>query len=189
MKKRLRYLTLLLCLILAGCSKKDQMIDYIPTTVSKGETGDTAASGDTAEQGDKSEAGDTDEASDTEASDEAAQDGDSTDSKPIHVGQTTTMYVKLGEYNAVLNVRATPSKDGEIVGFLVHTERVNVIEIVDGWASFKYNGAICYVSADFLVDERPAYIDPPTITPKPTNTPNPTATSAPENDQELPPEI
>jgi uncharacterized protein YgiM (DUF1202 family) len=103
----------------------------------------------------------------------------------------------MGEYDAVLNVRATPSKDGDIVGFLVHTEKVEVIEIKDGWASFEYNNAICYVSSDFLVDTRPDYIAPPSPTPKPVpaDTPTPTPTPTPKpakpatDGGEAPPEI
>jgi uncharacterized protein YgiM (DUF1202 family) len=83
------------------------------------------------------------------------------------------MYVKLDQYGGFLNVRATPSTDGEAVGFLVHAEQIDVIEITDGWASFVYNDKVCYVNADFLVKERPEYLDPPTPTPKPKVTPTP----------------
>ncbi len=216
MKKNFLYIVLLSILVLAGCSKQNQMPDYIPTTVNGAEAGDSDgtktpgagdASGDTAEADDAGVSDGSDASDNTDASDAAgtsgdtgetgaSEDGDGTaDGTPVHVGQTTTKYVKLGEYDAVLNVRETPSKDGKIVGFLVHTEKIDVIEITDGWASFVYNGAVSYTSADFLVDERPAYIEPPTSTPKPTNTPKPTSTPAPTNsptpeeDQELPPEI
>jgi uncharacterized protein YgiM (DUF1202 family) len=107
--------------------------------------------------------------------------------------------VKLDKYDAILNVRGTPSKDGEVVGFLVHTEKIEVIDIVDGWASFAQGGEVRYVSADFLVNERPEYIEPPTLSPAPTNKPTPTTkpvqdkpvqNSTPEADSEdAPPEI
>ncbi len=129
---------LIFILMLTGCSKEEQMTSFIPT----------AAPSLDAEDGN-----DTIGPTATPAP------------KTIYVGQTTTKYVKLSEYDDVLNVRSAPSTDSDIVGFLVHTEKVDVIDIVDGWASFVYNDAICYVNADYLVDEKPAYLDPPTPTP------------------------
>lgn len=89
-------------------------------------------------------------------------------------------YVKLNEFGDTLNVRTAPTtKENNRVGFLVHSEKIEVIEIKDGWASFMYHDRVCYVSADYLVDERPPAIEPPQATPTPTPTPEPT--EAPES--------
>lgn len=117
----------------------------------------------------------------TQASSDDTSSSDSTTDE--FTGKTTTKYVKLNNYNGILNIRATPAKDGEVVGFLVHTESVEVISIENGWASFMYKGVKCYVSAEFLVDKKPAYIAPPTVTPTPAITPTPkpgSVTVAPE---------
>ena len=87
--------------------------------------------------------------------------------------------MKLDDYDAILNIRSAPSREGEIVGFLVHTEQVEVISVEDGWASFVYQDEIRYVSADFLVDKKPAYIEPPTPTAEPTPTEEPDPNEAP----------
>lgn len=82
--------------------------------------------------------------------------------EPVVTGETTTKYVKLSSYGAILNIRSAPStEEDNVVGFLVHTEAVEVISIEDGWASILYNDEICYVSEDFLVDFVPPYISPP----------------------------
>lgn len=145
--------------ILSGCSKKNQMTDFIPTQAP--EVNSDAI---------------------TDNSDDAAAQEEITVTptpKPIIVGQTTKKYVQLDEYGGTLNVRQTPSATGTKVGFLVHAEEVDVINIADGWASFLYNGAICYVNADFLVDQQPAFLEPPTPTPKPSITPTPKPEAAP----------
>ena len=79
---------------------------------------------------------------------------------PVYQGSTTTMYVKLSTSDGTLNIRDNPSADGQVVGFLVHTEKVEVIDIEDGWASFVYQDEISYVSDEYLVDEKPDYINP-----------------------------
>lgn len=116
---------------------------------------------------------------------EAVEEEEPEDTEPVYVGETTTMYVRLNSPDAILNVRSLPSRDGEIVGFLVHTEQVNVIEIKDGWASFVYGTEICYVSEDFLGYKKPSVIAPPT--------PIPQGAAEPETNQEVdsenPPEI
>lgn len=81
------------------------------------------------------------------------------DGGPAYQGPTTTKYVELTTNDGILNIRNSPST-GEVVGFLVHMEKVEVIDIVDGWASFVYQDEICYVSEGFLVDEKPDYINP-----------------------------
>lgn len=140
-------------LILTGCSKKEQMASFIPTPAPSEETDAVT--------------------DDDEAVTEQEEPSATPTSKPIVVGQTTTMYAKLDEFGGTLNIRQTPSTSGTKMGFLVHAEKVDVIEIKDGWASFLYNGAICYVNASYLVSEQPEYLEKPTPTPKPANTPTP----------------
>ena len=156
MKKSIYLFLLMMILLLTGCNKKDEeMTSFIPTQAPT-EDGDTVA-------GDEAQ---TNQEEVTEAA--------STPSA-VHVGQTTPMYVKMDEYGATLNVRSTPSTSGEAVGFLVHGEKIRVAEIADGWASFVYNDALCYVNADYLVNEQPEYLEPPTPTPTPKVTPTPEA--------------
>lgn len=132
MKKIIGLLILIAAALLAGCGKKDQMVDFIPTAIP------------------------------TQSSEDATASGMNVTPTPqvAYVGKTITKYVKLTEYNDVLNIRSAPSTDSEAVGFLVHTEAVNVIEIKDGWASIAYNNTICYVNADYLVDKKPELITP-----------------------------
>ncbi|HWT73494.1 MAG TPA: SH3 domain-containing protein [Mobilitalea sp.] len=163
MKKSIYLLIISILILLSGCSKKDQLTNFIPTQVPEEVT------------------------TSVEGTDENAQTDAETAVTPtpaaIHIGATTTKYVKLDEYGGYLNIRSKPSTDAEAVGFLVHAEEVKVIEIKDGWASILYNDAICYVNADFLVDERPAYLTPPPPTPTPIVTPTPvpgTAVAPPE---------
>lgn len=96
------------------------------------------------------------------------------DEEPLYTGKTIEKYVKLNNYGATLNVRNKPSMESDVVGYLVHTEKINVIEIKDGWASFVYHNEICYVSEDYLVDWKPPYLSPPTSTPTPEPSPTPT---------------
>ena len=96
----------------------------------------------------------------------------------MDVSETTTKYVKLSTYGAILNVRSSPTtEEDNIVGFLVHTEPVEVISIENNWAKFLYHGEIRYVSADYLVDTIPMFLlrilkqlpaPTPTLTPTPT---------------------
>lgn len=168
MKKSLLLIILFTALMMTGCgNKNEQFTSFIPTPMPESEnnSGETI-SGD-ATEGTEETIGENAEATPTP--------------KPLHVGQTTTMYVKLDEYDAILNIRSTPSKDGDVVGFLVHTEKLQVIDIVDGWASFAQGDSIRYVSADFLVNERPEYLEPPTPTPSPIPSEKPTPTNKPES--------
>jgi hypothetical protein len=164
MKKSIVLFMILTVFLLTGCSQKEQMTSFIPTQTPE-------------------EVSDNTTPEDTSGEDAATEGTEATPTpKEIHVGQTTPMYVKLDKYGAFLNIRPTPSTDSEPVGFLVHAEEIDVIEIADGWASFLYNNAICYVNSDFLVDERPEYLEPPTATPAPTPkaTPTPKASSTPK---------
>ena len=165
---------------MAGCQPKEQMASFIPTKTPEQ---------DYETQPDKENG---------EDEDQEAEEATPTP-KELHVGQTTSMYVKLDTYGGFLNIRPMPSTDGEPVGLLVHAEKVDVIEITDGWASIARNGEICYVNADYLVKERPAYLEPPTATPSPTPEPPtatpsptpkpPTATSIPTTEPEITPDI
>ncbi len=152
MKKSIYLFLLMMVLLLTGCNKKqEEMTSFIPT---QAPTDAGAAVGGEEAQSEQAEV--------TEA---AVTPG------VVHVGQTTPMYVKMDKYGGTLNVRSTPSTSGEAVGFLVHGEKIGVADITDGWASFVYNGALCYVNADYLVTEQPEYLDPPTPTPTPKVTP------------------
>ncbi len=175
MKKSLLLVIIITLLTMTGCSDKGEFASFIPTPAP--ESNDSI--------------GDVEAEEPSEDSSETSEEATPTP-KSLHVGQTTTMYVKLDKYDAILNVRATPSREGDIVGFLVHTEKIEVIDIVDGWASFAQGGEVRYVSADFLVKERPDYIKPPT--PAPTNKPTPTnkpaqVTTEEDDADEAPPEI
>lgn len=158
MKYKLYIVLGLLVFLLAGCSPKDQMANIIvaPTpTPSAEEEPDTAH----VEEGQDNE-------------NEAGNEEEAEDEEPIVVGATITKFVKLNKYNDTLNVRAEPSTNGAKVGFLVHAEKVEVIDIVDGWARFVKDNKYVYCSADYLVDEKPEYLQPPTSTPSPTPDPN-----------------
>ncbi|MBH1940043.1 SH3 domain-containing protein [Mobilitalea sibirica] len=169
MKKRLLGLLIMIAVFaFLGCDKPEQVTNFIPTPIPLLEEDD--------EQGTE----DTKEKEGTEDSTE--ETGDSTKDekdKPDFLGKPITKYVKLSEYDGILNIRKEPSTDSEIVGFLVHTEKIDVVSIENGWASFLYMDEICYVSEDFLVDKKPAYISPPTPTPSPTPTPIPDPNEAP----------
>ncbi|MGF7143296.1 uncharacterized protein YgiM (DUF1202 family) [Anaerotaenia torta] len=171
MKKSILFIILTAAVMMAaGCSnKEDEMPDFIPTPIPK--NGGEVTDSENTTAGEEPGSEETPEDSGTEEA-----PGDDTQATPtpptVHVGQTTVMYVKLKAYGAILNVRSAPSKDSDIVGFLVHTERIRVVDIADGWASFLYNDEVCYVSADYLVTERPEYLTPPTHTPVPTVKPN-----------------
>ena len=163
MKKNMIYLCIVIVavFILSGCKAEDEQSFYIPSPVVTQEP--------SKEQTKPSE----------KAEEPTGEADEEPSDKPVHVGKTTTQYVKLDDYDAILNIRSAPSREGEIVGFLVHTEQVEVISIEDGWASFVYQDEIRYVSADFLVDKKPAYIAPPTPTTEPTPTKEPDPNEAP----------
>lgn len=99
---------------------------------------------------------------------------DDNEDEPLYVGETTTKYVKLSTYGAILNVRSSPTtEEDNVVGFLVHTEAIEVISIENGWAKFLFQDEIKYVSSDYLVDTVPPYVSPPILTLTPTPTPVP----------------
>lgn len=145
MKKNLIYIIIgMAVMIFAGCKNNDQETNFIPTI-----------SPDPLEE----------EVFNPEDMDENSEEDneDSENEDPFIIGETTTKYVKLSRYGAILNVRSAPTtEEDNVVGFLVHTEPVEVISIEDGWASFLYKGQVSYVSEDYLVDFVPPYISPPT---------------------------
>ncbi|HKL80353.1 MAG TPA: SH3 domain-containing protein [Mobilitalea sp.] len=175
MKKNIVYLMIIVAIFaLPGCKKKDQETNFIPTpTVApKPVEGDTS-----------------DEVSEDVVEDSGEPVGSDQD-EPVYTGKTITKFAKLDDYDAILNIRSTPSKDGEIVGFLVHTEQIEVISIENGWASFVYKNEVRYVSEDFLTDKKPSYITPPTPTPSPEPTKAPSTESTQETSlSDAPPEI
>lgn len=161
-KNRFYFIIIFAVFVLSGCKSADEQTFFVPTPeITEGPSGDQNS-----------------ESSEDSAGEAEANDPEDND-EPVYVGKTTTKYVKLDNYDAILNIRSAPSRDGEIVGFLVHTEQVEVISIENGWASFVYQDQIRYVSADFLVDKKPAYLAPPTSTPKPTPTKKPDPSDAP----------
>lgn len=57
--------------------------------------------------------------------------------------------VEVGTY---LNIRATPSKRGKVLGTIDNGTLIDVVEINDGWAKISYRGEeIGYVASDYLV--------------------------------------
>lgn len=160
MKKKLICLLILgTVLILAACKKKnDQETNFIPSIP-------PVFTGDELEFPNET-IDDLEEPTDTP---------DDIEDEPEHVGETITKYVKLRTYGAILNVRSSPTtEEDNVVGFLVHTEPIEVISIENNWAKFLYQDEVRYVSADYLVDTVPPYVSPPmlTSTPTPTSTPS-----------------
>ncbi len=49
-----------------------------------------------------------------------------------------------------LNVRATPSSNGKVIGKLQHYDDIEVISIDNDWAKIKYKDKEAYVSAKFI---------------------------------------
>lgn len=74
----------------------------------------------------------------------------------------TIMFVKLQHYGSTLNVRDNPSMNGNIIGKMEHGDSVEVISMEDGWATINYNDGTAYVSCDYLVQEEPSTLKPPT---------------------------
>jgi hypothetical protein len=168
MKKNIYILIGLMVFVLAGCGKKDQMVNFIPTPTPAADNEKVEVTEDSAAGNGEDTPGDTNE--------------DGSADTPVVEGNTTAKYVKLSEYGAVLNVRSEPSTDGKVVGSLVHAEKVEVVKIEDGWACFVLKDKYAYVKADFLVDEKPAFLEPPTPTPTPVPTLPPTNTPTPETE-------
>lgn len=196
MRKYLFLLLILSVAVLSGCKKEEQMPDFIPTNLLEDNTDnngeDANKPGDNSQTDDKlgqeDETTQPDDGSDNDGND----NNDNKDALPVVVGKTTTKYVKLNQFGGSLNVRPTPSTEGTPVGFLVHAEAVEVIEVKDGWASILYKGNICYVKSEYLVDKQPPYLEPPTPTPKPTAAPTPKPAAddgAAPAEEELPDEI
>ena len=58
-----------------------------------------------------------------------------------------------------LNVRATPSANGRLMGFLNHGDTVTVEKIQNGWATISYNGKTCFISEKYIVVEKKEEIE------------------------------
>lgn len=133
-------------LVLAGCKGTNQETNFIPMQPPASMDDDLDMPDDIIE--------DTEEPTDTL---------DDMEDEPVYLGDAITKYVKLSRYGAILNVRSAPTTDEDnVVGFLVHTEAVEVVSIEGEWAKLLYNDEIRYVSAEYLVDFIPPYISPPT---------------------------
>jgi hypothetical protein len=75
-------------------------------------------------------------------------------------GKVQIKYVNLSKYGASLNVRSEPSSDAKIIGKLMHMQKVEVIDIQNGWACYKEGDKLRYVNADYLVDDPPKALTP-----------------------------
>ena len=158
--KNIKYLALgLMVLTLGGCSSSNKIEDFIPTpTVMP-----------------------TPIIQDEEEPDERDEVETPIEELDINTLETTSMYIKLSKFGSTLNVRSAPDTSSDIVGHLVHREKIEVVEITeDGWAIFKDKDVLKYVSADFVVEKKPEYLDPPSATP----TPIPTPTDPPAQEEE-----
>jgi len=156
MKKILICFIIGVVFILTACKKDDEEANFIPTMPPDYPEEEMDFPGEDSEDvpGEP-----------TDAHDDTEEPADDEDIDPDSV-ETTTKYVKLRTFGSILNVRSTPAiEEGNIVGFLVHTEPVEVISIEDNWAKILYHGEVRYVSADYLSDTVPPYISPPTPTP------------------------
>ena len=49
-----------------------------------------------------------------------------------------------------LNVRATPTSNGKVLGKVEYYDRIEVDTIVNGWAQIKYNDRKAYVNANYI---------------------------------------
>lgn len=107
--------------------------------------------------------------------------------RPV-IERSTEMYVKLNDFGSTLTIRAGAGTDTEKIGFLVHAEKVNVIETSGDWSKFFYKDDYGYCMTKFLVSKKPEYLTP---TPLPTQaaTPTPTPTADAQTEEDLPPEI
>ncbi len=65
--------------------------------------------------------------------------------------KTTAMYATNS-----LNIRKTPSTDGEKVATISRGTKVDVAQYNDDWSKIVYNGAYCYVASRYLTSELPA---------------------------------
>lgn len=79
--------------------------------------------------------------------------------KPTQDTEVSTIPA-LGEYtvrvNSSLSIRATPSAKGKKIDTLTNGQRVQVIDISNGWAKIWYMDQACYVKADYLEKVEPS---------------------------------
>lgn len=179
MKIRLYLTVAVAMLVLMGCNSENETVNFIPTPKVTPIVEDN-----------EEPLVDEDNAA-------SPTDGEDEEITPV------TKYVKLGSYGAILNIRKSPDLNGQVVGLLNHADKIEVLKVENGWASFKKGDQTYYVSDSFLVDEKPEALVPPTPTPTPIPTPEPTPTPTPtpkadqdaeeeaptEDEEELPPEI
>jgi hypothetical protein len=138
----------LVVLLFVGCKGNDKETNFIPTLPPAYKEVEIDIPDDTVDE-----------------IDDTTDIPDDLEDEPVYTGETTTKYVKLSSYGAILNVRSSPStEENNIVGFLVHTEPVEVISVEGEWAKIIYLDEIRYVSNNYLVDFVPPYISPPTQT-------------------------
>lgn len=180
MKKRIIILLIsLVVIVMMGCKKDEPVSDFIPTQAPTpgADNSDDLVDVIDKDDEDKDDSQDNIDEDNVDVPDDT-QAGDG-DEEPVYVGATKPMYAKLNKYDSTLYVRDEPSTDGNIIGFLVHTERIEVIKIENDWASFVFtDGKIRYVNAKYLVDYEPAKLVPPTPTPAPSQTPTPSQAPA-----------
>ena len=184
MKKRIMILLIsLVVFLMIGCKKDEPVSDFIPTQAPTpgadaiDDNVDVIDIDDEANDGDNQDNGEEDSVGTEDGSD----DNQSEDDVPVYVGTSKPMYAKLNQYDSTLYVRSEPTTDSEIVGFLVHTEKIEVIKIENEWASFVFtDGKVRYVNSKFLVDYEPSKLVPPTPTIAPSVAPTrSTASSEP----------
>lgn len=146
MKNKLMYIIFAIsALLFVGCKGSDQETNFIPTQPPASIEDDLDIPDDIIDD-----------------MEEPADTPDDMEDDPVYIGETTTKYVKLSRYGAILNVRSAPNtEEDNVVGFLVHTEAIEVISLDEEWAKFLYHDEVRYVSAEFLVDFVPPYISPP----------------------------
>lgn len=70
--------------------------------------------------------------------------------------QTSTMYVVTSDPNNRLNLRATPSTSGSILGKLSYGTAVSVLSTSNGWAKVQVNSTTGYLSMQYLSTSIPS---------------------------------
>ncbi|MBQ2901525.1 MAG: SH3 domain-containing protein [Agathobacter sp.] len=102
--------------------------------------------------------GEPDKEKDTQQTEQLDTEEDSTEAGSEVSGFTYTDLDTVMYTTAAVNVRALPNTDGEKLGGLAKTQEVQVTGQCKetGWYRIEYNGAIGYVSNEYLVDEMPS---------------------------------
>ena len=63
------------------------------------------------------------------------------------ISVNSTVYAQVKTY---LNVRSAPSSSGEIIGKAYPTDKMKVLEVLDGWLKVSIRDVVGYVSSDFV---------------------------------------